>query len=99
MTPQGWGRSFDDPIKVEGRKLTTLRDAADYIMKLPKAEQQKTHWQLAVEVLIMAAEGRGPLLHARVGMLRALNHGEPGPQPTSRQKSAKNTGSSGSPPR
>jgi hypothetical protein len=23
----------------------------------------------------MAAEGRGPLLHARVGMLRAMNHG------------------------
>jgi hypothetical protein len=28
-----------------------------------------------VEALIMAAEGRGPLLHARVGMLRAMNHG------------------------
>ena len=24
----------------------------------------------------MAAEERGPLLHARVGMLRALNHGK-----------------------
>jgi hypothetical protein len=24
----------------------------------------------------MAAEGRGPLLHARVGMLRAMNHGQ-----------------------
>jgi hypothetical protein len=23
----------------------------------------------------MAAEGRGPLLHTRVGMLRAINHG------------------------
>jgi hypothetical protein len=23
----------------------------------------------------MAAEGRAPLLHARVGMLRAMNHG------------------------
>ena len=23
----------------------------------------------------MAAEGRGPLLHARVGMLRAMHHG------------------------
>jgi len=29
----------------------------------------------AIEALIMAAEGRGPLLHARVGMLRAMNHG------------------------
>jgi hypothetical protein len=30
-------------------------------------------WQAAIEALIMAAEGRGPLMHARVGMLRALN--------------------------
>jgi hypothetical protein len=30
-------------------------------------------WQAATEALIMAAEGRGPLMHARIGMLRALN--------------------------
>ena len=30
-------------------------------------------WQAAAEALLMAAEDRGPLLHARVGMLRALN--------------------------
>jgi hypothetical protein len=35
----------------------TLRDAADYIMKLPKAEQDLEEWQAAVEALIMAAEG------------------------------------------
>jgi hypothetical protein len=51
----------------------TLRDAADYIMKLPKAEQNLEAWQTAVEALIMAAENRGPLMHARIGMLRALN--------------------------
>jgi len=47
--------------------------AADYILKLPKAEQNLKEWQAATEALIMAAENRGPLLHARVGMLRALN--------------------------
>jgi hypothetical protein len=31
------------------------------------------HWQAATEALIMAAEDRGPLMHARIGMLRALN--------------------------
>ena len=36
----------------------TLRDAADYIMKLPKAEQNLEAWQTAVEALIMAAEDR-----------------------------------------
>ena len=51
----------------------TLRDAADYIMKLTKAEQNLEAWQTAVEALIMAAEDRGPLMHARIGVLRALN--------------------------
>ena len=51
----------------------TLRDAADYIMKLPKAEQNLEAWQTAVETLIMAAEDRGPSMHACIGMLRALN--------------------------
>jgi hypothetical protein len=52
-----------------------LHDAAKYIQKFPKATQQLPHWQAAAEALILAAEDRGPLLHARVGMLRAMNHG------------------------
>jgi len=40
---------------------------------LPKAEQNLEAWQTAVEALIMAAEDRGPLMHARIGVLRALN--------------------------
>jgi hypothetical protein len=74
--PTGWSREFEDPIPLrKGRQLVTLKDAAAYIMKLPKAEQNAVEWQAATEALIMAAEGRGPLLHARVGMLRAMNHG------------------------
>ena len=46
---------------------------AAYIMKLPKAEQDLEAWQTAVEAMIMAAEDRGPLMHARIGVLRALN--------------------------
>jgi hypothetical protein len=42
-------------------------------MKLPKAEQHLEEWQAATEAPIMAAEDRGPLMHARIGMLRALN--------------------------
>ena len=51
----------------------TLRDAADYIMKLPKAEQRLDEWQVAIGVLLMAAEKRGPIMHARIGVMRALN--------------------------
>jgi hypothetical protein len=37
---RGWKREFDDPIPLpRGRQLVTLQDAANYIMKLPKAEQ------------------------------------------------------------
>ena len=40
-----------------GRKpLVTLRDAALYVTKLAKAEQQIEEWQTAVENLINAAE-------------------------------------------
>jgi hypothetical protein len=73
MTKTGWNRPFEDPILLpDGRELLTLKDAADYIMKLPKAEQKHEKWQTAAEVLIMAAEGRGPLMHARIGVLQAL---------------------------
>jgi hypothetical protein len=70
----GWKRSFEDPIDLpRGRQLVTLQDAADYIMKLPKAEQDTAEWQAAVACLIGAAEGRDFLMHAHIGMLRALN--------------------------
>jgi hypothetical protein len=73
-SPKGWKRPFEDPIPLpDGRQLVILQDAADYIMKLSKAEQNAPEWQAATEALIMAAEDRGPLLHARVGVLRALN--------------------------
>jgi len=69
-----WSSEFDDPIPLpNGRQLVTLEDAADYIQRLPKAEQKVEQWQTAIHCLIGAAEGRDFLLHARVGMLRALN--------------------------
>jgi hypothetical protein len=52
--------------------------AANYAQELPKATQQLPHWQAAAEALILAAEGRGPMLHVRAGMLRAMNHGGSG---------------------
>jgi len=80
-----WDREFEFPVP----GMKTLRDAANYIMKLPKAEQQKRHWQTAAEAVLMAAEDRGPMMHAHIGMLRALNHGKPDPSTTPRRKAAK----------
>jgi hypothetical protein len=52
---KGWGRPFEDPIKVDGRKLVTLRDAGEYIAALPKREHDAPEWQAAMEALILAA--------------------------------------------
>ncbi|MBA2401460.1 MAG: hypothetical protein H0V72_22735 [Bradyrhizobium sp.] len=69
-----WSTPFDEPITLRGGcTLTTLQQAADYIMKLPAAEQRQARWQTAVANLINAAEtGGGWLMFARNGMMRAL---------------------------
>jgi hypothetical protein len=72
LADRGWKRPFDEPIPLpRGRQLATLQDAANYIMKLPKAEQNLEEWQTAIGCLIGAAEGRDFLMHARSGMLKA----------------------------
>jgi hypothetical protein len=68
-----WSRRFEDPIPLpRGRQLVTLKDAAAYIMKLPKAEQNLEDWQTAVACLIGATAGRDFVMHSRIGMLRAF---------------------------
>ena len=69
-----WSTPFDEPIPLSGgRKLVTLQQAADHIMKLPEDVQHEQRWQMAVENLINAAEtGGGWLMFARIGMMRAL---------------------------
>jgi hypothetical protein len=53
-----WARPFDDPVLLPGgRELVTLRDAAAYIPKLLRAEQDLAEWQTAVGCLFGAAEG------------------------------------------
>ena len=70
-----WSAPFDEPIRLSGGgRLTTLQDAADYVMKLPENVQHQEGWQVAVENLINAAEtGGGWLMFARIAVLRALN--------------------------
>jgi hypothetical protein len=48
----GWARKFDEPVPLpNGCTLATLRDAALYITKLPKAEHDAAEWQAAMEAL------------------------------------------------
>jgi hypothetical protein len=69
-----WDQQFFDPIELpKGKPLLTLRDAALYITKLPKAEHDAAEWRAAMEALLLVAESGGPTMFARIGVMRALN--------------------------
>jgi hypothetical protein len=51
-----WFTRFVDPIVLpDGRELLTLRDAAEHIAALPKAEHDAADWQVAMEALLLVA--------------------------------------------
>jgi hypothetical protein len=82
-----WDRPFDKPIALPDRSLArTLHDAAKFIITLPKPQRDRPEWRLAIMMLIDAAEDRGPMLFARMGILRAMESKLPmhGAQPTPR---------------
>jgi hypothetical protein len=60
-----------------GRKLITLRDAAEYISELPEAEHALPHWVTAIECLMLVAEHNGPTMFARIAMMQALHRDKP----------------------
>ena len=67
-----WDRPFTEPIELpKGKKLVTLRDAALYITKLPKAEHDAEEWQAATAalLLLLVAEHDGPTMFARIGVM------------------------------
>ena len=47
------------------------------IQELPEATQERREWQIAVHCLIDVAEGRDFIMHARIGVLQALNRNKP----------------------
>ena len=69
-----WDQRFFDPIVLpSGKKLIALRDAAEYITELPKAEHDAEEWQAAMQALLLVAENDGPAMFARIGVMKALN--------------------------
>ena len=87
----GWDQAFSGPIILPGgRKLATLRDAAQYVTKLPKAEHDAAEWQAAMEALLLiAAEHDGPTMFARIAIMRALHRERQKAAPAPRRKRAK----------
>lgn len=72
-----WDRPFAQPVPLpKGPPAQTLRQAANYIRSLPPPERERQEWRLAIQMLIDAAEDRGPMLFARMGIVRAIeaNH-------------------------
>jgi hypothetical protein len=85
-----WDQRFNEPIPLpRGKPLVTLRDAALYITKLPKAEHDTEEWQTAMEALLLVAESDGPTMFARIGVMLALNRSKPAPTIAPRRKRAK----------
>lgn len=78
----GWLRNFEEPIIIpprgkrgKPRELVTLKDAGEYIAKLPKVEHTATEWQTAMEALLLAVRG-APTMLARIGIMKALHRHE-----------------------
>jgi hypothetical protein len=68
-----WERPFNQPVPLPNSPpARSLRDAADYIRKLSALERDTPEYRLAIQMLIDAAEDRGPVLFAKVGIERAL---------------------------
>ncbi|MEH2570086.1 hypothetical protein [Bradyrhizobium sp. AZCC 2289] len=87
---RGWQRRFDDPIPLpRGHQFVTLNDAAGYIVALPAKTSAQEHWQLAMQMLIDAADRGGIVMLARIAMMQALNHGKPDPATPVRRGRAK----------
>src|SRR5712664_2635190 len=51
-SPHGWKRPFDAPVPLlRGRQLVTLKDAANYIQKLPLAKSNRSFTSLATSTI------------------------------------------------
>jgi hypothetical protein len=71
----GWLRRFDEPIPLpDSRKLRTLKEAITYLAKeIPKKEHGLKSVQAAAYCVIEAAENDGPMVFARMGVMKAIH--------------------------
>jgi hypothetical protein len=70
----GWSAPLDKEfVPPKGKPIKTLADARDYLLKLPKSRHKEDDVQAAIEAVLLAADGRGPVLHATAGIGLVLN--------------------------
>jgi hypothetical protein len=56
-----------------GGELRTLRDAGNFIARLPKRKHDAPEWQAAIKALMLVVGHDSETLLARIGMMRALH--------------------------
>jgi hypothetical protein len=67
------GNERDHPIQLPlGRQLVTLRDADNYVTKLPKAEHGAADWQATMGALTLVATSGDPTMFARIGVIAGV---------------------------
>jgi hypothetical protein len=68
-----WTDRFWKPIKLnDGRTLTTLGDARDFIATLPALKHAEGHWQDADEMLVRAEAAPSASDDALAAVVRSL---------------------------
>jgi hypothetical protein len=76
-----WSRAFDDPIQPpKGKPLVTLKDAAGLHHGAAGGRTARPGMAGGRGGGAHAAEDRGPLMHAHVGMMLALHGAKPIPE-------------------
>ena len=61
----------------------------DYATALPEAVRERTEWQTAAEMLVLAAKGERPVMFTEIAMRQALHAGRPALAAPPRRKAAK----------
>jgi hypothetical protein len=74
-----WSRKFSEPIELpNGESLVTLQDAIAWLARsVPPSEHDTHEVQIAAHCLTDAAENDGPMVFARIAMLKAINRNKP----------------------
>lgn len=84
-----WRQPFPVPIQLpDGKKLVTLADARRYLLALSASRQPRPAINTAIEALLLAAEFKGPMMHAHIGMNQAIHGPKPIPESRPSKESA-----------
>lgn len=72
-----WDLEFHAPIPVPGKRkpLVTLRDAVEYMTRLPRNEQNAEHWRPAATLLAILGEKGGCMFFAERAVVHGLRKG------------------------